>query len=268
MKKWAMGAMAALVVVAMAGCGAKTTSTSASGGDGKTYKIATDASYAPMENMDKDKIVGFDVDFLAAVMKQAGLKYQLDNTGWDALFTHLDQKDYDAGISAISITDERKQKYDFSVPYYESTNMIMAKEGSPIKSASDLKDKKVAIQGGTTADELMSKIMGSTNTNLKKFDSNTLALLELDKGGVDAVVADSAVIMDYVKNNPKKKFMKIEDPTNFSSEFYGIAFPKGSELKAKLDPAIEAILKNGEYAKIYKKWFDKDPNVDHVLSAK
>jgi polar amino acid transport system substrate-binding protein len=252
-------------VLSITGCGAKSAS---SGAEDVTYMIATDATYAPMENMDKDEIVGFDVDFLAAVMKEAGLKYELKNVGWDTMLESVKQgEEYQAGISSISITDERKGTYNFSIPYFESTNMILVEEGSSIKSALDLKDKKVAVQNSTTADTLMSGIMGNDNTDLKKFDSNAIALLELDKGGVDAVVADIAIVREYVKNNPNKKFEGILDTTNFDSEYYGIAYPKGSDLKAKLDPAIKKVIENGEYAKIYSKWFGEEPNTDNLLKA-
>lgn len=263
MKKLVMLAIAGFMAVSFTGCGNK----SSDGGE-KVYRIATDASYAPMESMDKNKIVGFDVDFFDAVMKEAGLKYKLTNTGWDPMLDTVKNGTNDAGLSSVSITDDRKQTYDFSVPYFESTNMILVKEGSSIKSALDLKDKKVAVQGSTTADTLMSGIMGATNPNLKKYESNTYAFLELDKDGVDAAVADIAIVREYAKNNPKKKFVTIEDKQNFGVEYYGILFPKGSELKAKLDPAIKAILENGTYAKLYKKWFGEEPNTQALLNAK
>jgi glutamine transport system substrate-binding protein len=265
MKKRGITAFALILVLALTGCGAN----SSSGGAGgeKTYVFATDAQYAPMENMDKDKIVGFDADFLAEVMKEAGLKYELKNVGWDTMLTSVQQgKEYQGAISSVSITDERKQSYDYTFPYFESVNLIMVKEGSDIKSASDLKGKKVAVQISTTADTLMSEIMGNDNKDLKKFDSNAIALLELDKGGVDAVVADIAIIREYLKNNPNKKFKSLADPKNFKPEYYGILLPKGSDLKAKLDPAIKKVIESGAYATIYKKWFGEEPNKDVLLN--
>jgi glutamine transport system substrate-binding protein len=277
MKKWLTICLAIVFVAALAGCGK---SKETNGGPSKEtpkettmetpketiYHIATDAQYAPMESMDKDKIVGLDIDFLAEVMKEAGLKYEISNTGWDPMLLSVKSgTEYQAGISAISITDERKQTYDYTVPYFESENMIIVKEGSPIKSALDLKDKKVAVQLGTTADTLMSKIMGNDNSSLKKFESNTVALLELQKGGVDSVVADFVVILDYIKNNPKEKFVSVEDKVNFSSEFYGILLPKGSELKAKLDPAIKKVVEGSNYKEAYKKWTGKDLDTTKLL---
>ena len=231
------------------------------------YKFATDAAYSPMELMDKDKIVGFSPDFLALVMEEAGLKYELVNTGWDPMLEFVKQgTEYDAGISSISITEERKQTYDYTVPYFESVNMIMSKEGSGLTTAESLKDKKVAVQNGTTADIIMSEIMGKDNPNLRRFETNTLAFVEMQSGGVDAVVADNAIIGEYLKQNPDKNLEGHIDP-NFPSEFYGILLPKGSELKAKLDPAIKKVVASDAYKEIYMKWLSEEPNVENILKA-
>lgn len=257
--------------IGLSACGAKDNSNAGAGGK-LTLKVGTDASYAPMESMDKDKIVGFDVDFLDAVMKEAGYNYKLENAGWDPMLTDLASKDhkYDAGISSISITDDRKKTNEFSIPYFESVNMILTKEDKPVKDALELKDKKVAVQGGTTADILMKGIMGDSNTNLKRFDSNTLALMELDKNGVDAVVADFAVVQAYVQQNPDKKFNAIYDRTNFASEYYGIMFPKDvdADVKSKIDAAVEKVRASDQYKEIYKKWIGVEPDTSNLVTAK
>lgn len=242
--------------------------TNSASGSSTTIKIATDASYAPMEYMDKDKISGFDIDLIEAVMKEADMKYKITNTGWDTMLESISQgTEYQVGVSSVSITDERKQTYDFSIPYFESINMIMVKEDSTIQNALELADKKVAVQGATTADILMSRIMGSGSTNLKRFDSNTVALMELESGGVDAVVADVAIVREYMKNNPDKAYKGIIDEENFEPEYYGFLYPKGSEYKEKLDPAIRAVLENGTYTELYQKWFGDEPNVEKLLNA-
>jgi glutamine transport system substrate-binding protein len=268
MRKGWLITLIAVVVLVLSACGAKEKGGSSDGSAAVVYRFATDATYAPMENMDKDKIVGFDIDFLAAVMKEAGLEYEIKNISWDNLLESVKTgKEFDGGISSITISDDRKQTYDFSIPYFESTNMILVKEGSDIKSALDLKGKKVAVQGATTGDKIMTEIMGEGNTDLKRFESNALALLELASNGVDAVVADSAIVQEYLRNNPDKKLVNIIDREHFPSEFYGIAFPKGSELKAKLDPAVKKVLESDAYKEMYKKWTGTEADMTGVLNA-
>jgi glutamine transport system substrate-binding protein len=275
MKKWTVFIAAIVMVLALAGCGSKETSTgtntntsTSTSTPSKKVLIASDGTYAPMEFMDKDTITGFDIEFLAEVMKEAKIDYEVKNLGWDALLESVKQgTEYQAGISSISITDDRKQTFDFSIPYFESINLILVKEDSTVQSADDLKGKKIAVQGGTTADVLMTKMMGNGNTDLKKFDANTAALMEMESGGAEAVVADIAIIKDYLKKNPDKKLKAISDTKNFTTEYYGIAYPKGSELKAKLDPAIKTVIENGTYAKVFKKWFGEEPNVANLQKA-
>ncbi|MCQ6266531.1 basic amino acid ABC transporter substrate-binding protein [Fictibacillus sp. WQ 8-8] len=245
-------------LLTLAACGGKSTS----GSPSEKLVVGTDAAYAPFEYLKDGKIVGFDVDLLKAVMKEAKLDYKLKNTGWDPLFTSLQSEQVQAGISAITINDDRKKSYDFSSPYFESINKILTKEGSPIKSVDDLKGKKVSVQNGTTGQAALEKKFGKENTNVKKYDSNVLAIQALISGEVDAVVADNTVVDEYAKNNPDKKLSVVNDKTNFESEFYGIAFPKGSKDKAKVDKALKKVIADGTYTKIYKQWFKVEPNLD------
>nr|WP_246625068.1 basic amino acid ABC transporter substrate-binding protein [Fictibacillus nanhaiensis] len=233
---------------------------SSTGSDEK-LTIGTDAAYAPFESLDGDKIVGFDVDLLDAVMKEAGLEYELKNLGWDPLLIALQNDEVNAGISAMTINEKRKKSYDFSSPYFESINMILAKEGTSIKTAQDLEGKKVSVQNGTTGQEALEKMFGATE-NIKKYDNNTLAIQALLNGEVEAVVADNAVVQEYAKNNPDKKLVAISDKENFESEFYGIAFPKGADHQEEINKALKKVIDDGKYAEIYKKWFGEEPNVD------
>ncbi|WP_462408696.1 basic amino acid ABC transporter substrate-binding protein [Neobacillus sp. Marseille-QA0830] len=261
MKKWKLMAMISVVfLLFLSACG-----TSKTGGEGekKTLRIVTDAAYAPFEYQDKGEVVGFDIDFVKAVAKQAGYEAKVEHVGWDPVFVEIEGKTADAAVSAITITDKRKKSYDFSVPYFLSTNKIMVPKDSSIKSAEDLKDKVVAVQNGTTGMTAVEKLLGAENKNIKKFKDNNLAIMELKGGGADAVVADNTVIEEYVKNNPKDNFIIIEDEV-FEKEFYGVMFPKDSKLKAEFDKAIKEMLENGEYAKLYKKWFKVDPDLTEI----
>lgn len=252
-------AFAVTTALILTGCG-KDAETS--GTADKTYKVDTDAAYAPFEYLENGKIVGFDVDFTKAVAKEAGIKINIVNTGWDPLFAEIDGKLADVGMSSISINAEREKTYDFTTPYFLSINKILVPEGSSIKSAADLKGKVVAVQNGTTGQEAVEKLFGKNNKNLKKFENNNLAILELTSGGADAVVADNGVIEAYAKNNPDKKLVVIDDKNSFEPEYYGLLLQKGSKIKGKLDKAIKEVVNNGTYEKIYSKYFSAKPDLE------
>ncbi len=242
----------------LAACGGSGNST----GGKEKLEIVTDAAYAPFEYMDKGTITGFDIDLMNAVLEEAGYEGDFKNIGWDPLFAEIQGEKADLAISAITINEERKESFDFSTPYFESTNMILVPEDSDIKSAEDLKGKKVAVQNGTTGQAAVEKILGKNHKNIKKFENNTLAIMELVQGGADAVVADNTVVIEYAKNNPDKKLKTVKDENNFDSEFYGVMFPKGSDLKADFDKAIKTVIENGTYSEIYKEWFGDEPDLE------
>ncbi|MDR7238261.1 basic amino acid ABC transporter substrate-binding protein [Neobacillus drentensis] len=255
--------VALLLVLSACGTSKSTSGTKTTGGDTekKTLRVVTDAAYAPFEYQDKGEVVGFDIDFINAVAKEAGYKIKVEHVGWDPIFVELDKKIADIGISSITINDERKQSYDFSVPYFLSTNKILVPKDSDIKSAADLKNNKtIAVQNATTGQEAVEGLLGKNSDKIKKFENNNLAILELKGGGADAVVADNTVIEEYVKNNPKDNFVVIEDSAAFAKEFYGLMFPKGSKIKADFDKAVKAVIDNGTYAEVYKKWFKVEPD--------
>ncbi|WP_079505666.1 basic amino acid ABC transporter substrate-binding protein [Mesobacillus jeotgali] len=263
-KRYFAMVMLAMLTLVVSACGtSKTSETEETNGTvKKELRVVTDAAYAPFEYMEGDKIVGFDVDFLKAAAKEAGYELKFDHVGWDPIFVEIGSNRADLAVSSISINDERKQTYDFSLPYFLSTNKILVREDSDIKDADDLKGKVVAVQNGTTGQEAMDKLLGKNNKDIKKFDNNNLAIMEMLSGGADAVVADNGVVEVYAKNNPDEKLKVIEDIGSFEAEYYGILFPKGTELKADFDKAIKKIVENGTYEKIYQEWFGQKPNIE------
>lgn len=229
----------------------------------KTLRVVTNAAYAPMEYLDKGEVVGFDIDLIKAVAKEAGYEVNVEHLGWDPIFVEIESERADLSVAAITINDDRKQTYDFSVPYFQSTNKILVPKDSDIQSAEDLKGKIVAVQNGTTGQEAMDALLGKNHKDIKKFEDNNLAIMEMESGGAAAVVADNVVVEEYAKNNPDKELEVIEDPS-FDSEFYGILFPKGSELVEEFNTALNTVLDNGTYSEIYQKWFGIEPNVEFL----
>ena len=214
--------------------------------------VGTDAAYAPFESQnEKGEIVGFDIEVVQAIAAKAGFEVKFVNTPWEGIFNALGQGDRDMVVSAVTITDERKQTMDFSNPYFDAQQLIAVKENSKVTKFADLKKLKVGVQTGTTGDEAVTKLQGKTSTNIKRFESTPLALKELESGGVDAVVADNGVVIHYVANNPGGKFKTVAD-AEFVPEQYGIALKKGNaELLDKVNQGLAAIKADGTYDQIY-----------------
>lgn len=226
----------------------------------KVYVVGTDAAYAPFESQnEKGEIVGFDIDVVGAVAKKAGIEVKFVNTPWEGIFNALTQGDRDLVVSAVTITEERKGTMDFSAPYFDAVQLIAVKETSKVTKFADLKKLKVGVQTGTTGDEAVSKLLGKTSSAIKRFESTPLALKELESGGVDAVVADNGVVINYVANNPGGKFKTVSDK-DFAPEQYGIAVKKGNtELLEKLNKGLADIKADGTYDQIFTKYFGAPP---------
>ena len=222
----------------------------------RVYAVGTDAAYAPFESQnEKGEIVGFDIDVVRAVASKAGIQVKFVNTPWEGIFNALNQGDRDILVSAITITDARKQTMDFSSPYFDAVQLIAVKADSKVAKFDDLKTLKVGVQTGTTGDEAVSKLQGKSSPNIKRFESTPLALKELESGGIDAVVADNGVVINYVANNVGSKFKTVSD-TSFAPEQYGLAVKKGNfELLSKLNQGLAGIKADGTYDTLFKKYF-------------
>lgn len=222
----------------------------------KVYSVGTDAAYAPFEKMSAaNEVEGLTVDLLKAVAAKGGFEVKFVNTPWEGIFKTLDSGERDIVASSVTITDERKQTMDFSKPYFDAVQLIAVKEDSKVAKFDDLKKLKVGVQTGTTGDEVVQKLLGKTNANIKRFESTPLALQELAAGGVGAVVADNGVVQHYIANNPNAKFKSVSD-ASFVPEQYGFAVKKGNaELLAKINQGLDAIKADGSYDAIMAKYF-------------
>jgi polar amino acid transport system substrate-binding protein len=247
---------AALVAVLVVACGKQESAAPAATGSAdasaRVYSVGTDAAYAPFESQnEKGEIVGFDVDVVRAVAAKAGIEVKFVNTPWEGIFNALKQGDRDLLASSITITDERKLSMDFSEPYFDAHQLIAVKADSKVARFDDLKSLKIGVQTGTTGDETVSKLQGKNSADIKRFESTPLALKELEAGGIDAVVADNGVVVNYVKNNAGSKFKTVDD-SSFVPEHYGIAVRKGdADLLGKLNRGLAAIRADGTYDRIY-----------------
>lgn len=227
----------------------------------KTYIVATDASYAPMEYMENNKVVGFSHDILDAAAKSENVKLEFVNTPFEGLFANVNKGDSDIALASITINDERKQQLDFSEPYFQATQMIITTERNAenIKSFADLKTRSASVQSATSGDLILQELQGKDSTNIKRFETMPLAFKELESGGVDAVVGDSSVVGYYVSQNPNAKLHTIVDPS-FVKENYGFAFKKGRNdgLREAINNGLNKIKADGTYDKIHAQWFGSE----------
>lgn len=251
------------LVVFAAACGKEATGEAANPKD-KPLRVGTDAVTPPFVFMDKGKIDGFDVDLIGAILDEAGYDYQVENVGWDPLFALVENGEVDIGMTSITITEDRQQTYDFGDPYFESKLMILAKEGTDIKNAIDLKGKKIGVQNATTGQIAIEKIVGKNDSTVMKYETLGVAFMALKNGDIEAVITDNAVANEYVKNNPNDNFVAISDDVNFEPEYYGVLFKKGNAFADEFNVALKKVIDDGTYTKIYEQWFDVTPDVEVI----
>lgn len=223
----------------------------------KLYLVGVESAYAPFSAENEQKnMAGFDIDIMQALAQKIGIKVKFVPTPFEGFFNFLAQGDRDLLISAITITDERKQTVAFSAPYFAASQLIaVAADDTKIQKLGDLKNLKVGVQSATSGDEITQQLLGKNNRNIKRFDSTPLALKELEGNGVDAVVADDAVIKHYLINNPSSKLRTVSDP-NFPKEYYGIAVRQGHiDLLNKINQGMAELKADGSFDKISAQYF-------------
>jgi polar amino acid transport system substrate-binding protein len=218
----------------------------------KVVRVATDATWPPFEVVDEStkEIIGLDIDLFNAVAAKAGLTLEYVNVGFDPLLAGISQCQYDAAISAITITEERKQTMLFSDPYYDAGQVVTIKKSTTdVKGKDDLVGKSIGVQLGTTGAIEAANIKDAT---LKSYDSIDLAYQDLLNGQVDAVIADYPLALGFIGKN-KDTLVTAGEP--FTSEKYGIAIcNKNTELQAAINKGLTEVLAEGLVDKLNEKW--------------
>lgn len=226
----------------------------------RTLIVGSSATYPPFAYETPAKqIVGFDVDVIQTVAAKAGLAVRVVNTPFTGVFAALNNGDLDLVISGVTITDRRRQSYDFTAPYFEARQLIAVPSSSTVRTLQDLAGKKVGVVTGSTADDVASRTFGRTSPNIRRFDTTPLIIAELVAGGVDAAIGDNGVIAYRVQEH--KSLKTVSDPA-FPKEYFGIVVKQGNTaLRDRLNAALAAVVADGTYARIYRTWFKTDPPV-------
>lgn len=232
----------------------------AAGAQTRPLVVGSSATYPPFAyETPSRQIVGFDVDVIQAVAQKAGLTVRIVNTPFTGVFASLDNGDLDLVISGVTITDRRRQSYDFTAPYFEARQLIAVPAASPVRTLQDLAGRKVGVVTGSTADDVASRTFGKTSPNIRRFDTTPLIVAELVAGGVDAAIGDNGVIAYRVQEH--KGLKTVDDPA-FPREYFGIVVKKGNTaLRDRLNAGLAAIVADGTYARLYRTWFKTEPPV-------
>lgn len=222
-----------------------------------TFAIATDTTFAPFEFTDANgDFVGIDVDILAAIAENQGFAYDLNPLGFDAAVAALESGQADGVIAGMSITDERKEKFDFSDPYYESYVCAAAKDGGDVKSLEDLSGKTVACKTGTQSAMWAEAIAADYGFEIAYFDTSDMMYQDVQTGNTAACFEDFPV-MAYGVTQGNGLTIIGEDSEDFATP-YGFAVRKGDnpDLLEKFNAGLAAIKSDGTYDEICAKYLE------------
>ena len=238
MKKVVVILSMAMLVCGLAACGGDSAKNS------DTITFGTNAEFPPFEFVASNGVIGqydgIDMSIAKQIAEKNGMTAEIENMEFDSLLIALENGQIDAVIAGMTVTDERKEEADFSTPYYEATQVMIVKEDSDIKKASDMAGKRICVIQGYTGETCVND-MGYSYEAFKK---GTEAVMELVNGKCDVVVIDSATAKKYVSDNEGLKI--VEDPAAFEGEQYAIALKKGNtELLDKINKVIEEMLADG-----------------------
>lgn len=246
--------LAALAIALICcGCGAK----SMTAKEGKLI-MATNAEFPPYEYKEGDKIVGIDAEVAKLIADKLGLELEIADVDFDSIIPGVQSGKYDMGMAGMTVTDERKEKVNFSDSYATGVQVVIVKEDSEIKSIDDLEGKKIGAQQGTTGYIYASDTPengGYGEENVTGYQNGALAVEALKGGKVDCVIIDNEPAKAYVAAN---EGLKILD-TEYVTEDYAICFAKeNTELQEKVNDALKELIEDGSVKKVVDKYIKAD----------
>lgn len=265
MKKKTLVAVAIILslgVSIISGCTKKGNVKEEKGKEKNYLVLGLDDTFVPMGFKDnKGEITGFDVDLAKEVGKRIGKEIKFQPIDWSMKETELNSKNIDFIWNGYTITEERKEKVAFSKPYLENRQVIITLSSSSINKKEDLKSKKISAQSGSSSVDAINKepdlVKAFNGGKPVLFETNNEALMDLEAGRVDAVVADEILARYYMKQRGESKYKVLTE--DFGKEEYGIGIRKDDkELLEKVDKALEDMKKDGTSKAISEKWFGED----------
>ncbi|EPJ77055.1 cystine transporter subunit [Pseudomonas sp. CFII64] len=225
--------------------------------DSGTINVGLEGTYPPFSFVDESgKLAGFEVEFSEALAKELGVKAKLQQTPWAGILAALESKRLDVVINQVTISEERKKKYDFSTPYTISgiQALVQKKDADKFKVAADLKGAKVGVGLGTNYEQwLKENVPGAI---VKTYDDDPTKYQDLRVGRIDAILVDRLAALELVSKT-KDSLAVSGEP--FSRQEAGIALRKGEpELLDAINTAIDKLRADGTLKKLSDKYFNAD----------
>ena len=247
-----LGVAASLALTAMVSCSKAS----------NEFVIGLDDSFPPMGFRDENnEIVGYDIDLAREVALRLGLKFRAQPISWSAKEQELNTKKIDCIWNGLSITPERLEALSFTKPYLNNAQVVIVRADSGINSLADMKDKILGVQAGSSAAVAVDSApdLKASLKQVVDFADNIMALNDLEIGGLDGVAMDS-VVAEYSLKVTGKPFVLLSE--SLAPEQYGIAFKKdNTELRDKVQAALNEMAADGTVAKISEKWFGSDISI-------
>ena len=229
--------------------------------DRQKVRIATEGSYAPFNYVTPDgQLAGFDIDIARAICAKEDLDCSITAQDWDGIIPGLLAHKFDAIVASMSITDERRKRVDFTEKYYQTPARFVARKGAALDfTKAGLKGKILGAQRSTIHANYLNDNYQDV-ADIRLYDTQENANLDLVSGRLDAVLADATVLASGFLDKPEGKDFafagpELKDPKWFG-DGAGIAIRKGDDkLREVLNKGIEAIRADGTYDEINKKYF-------------
>lgn len=221
--------------------------------------VGTNPPFPPFETMAGDEVVGFDMDLTDKIAQKLKRRVIVKTfTEFDALLPTLLRKELDLVASSVTITPERKELFDFSLPYYTAAQAVLAKKNNQtnvLNKPEDFAGRRVGYQKGTTSQSwIENNLLGKVKVgDCTSFQDLNYGLQLLKFGALDAIILDKPAADGIAKSNPGLAVVGVIE----TGEQYGLAVPKGDP--QHLLPTVNAVIKEmqekGDYQKLIEKWF-------------
>lgn len=226
------------------------------------FILGMDEAFPPMGFRDADgQLVGFDVDVATEVCSRLGIELNLQPIDWKVKEQELDTEKIDCIWNGFTITDERLEAMTMTKPYMQNKQVIVLRGDSEVTSLADLAGKKLGYQSGSSAEAALNgaEDFKASLSEVVTFDDNLKLLMDLEQGGLDAVLMDVVVAKYNIEAN-NKDFKLLDE--SLAEEEFGIGFRKGDEaLMQKVQDTLEEMAADGKLAEISAKWFGDDITV-------